>query len=367
MPDNDQLYYGDYLHLDRLLDAQHLESTRQGETAHDEMLFIIVHQAYELWFKQILWELDAVIGVLEAEIVDERELAAVVAKLERVVVIQRLLLQQIDVLETMTPLDFMEFRDLLVPASGFQSAQFRLVENRLGMRPGDRLRYSDAPYTSRLSEEDRDRVRSSEERPSMFEVIERWLERTPFVHTEMFDFWEEYGDAVDRMLRNDRTLILENSTLSEEEKQRQIEGLERTRAQFDALLDPDRYEQDREQGKRRISHDALQAALLIHLYRNEPILHQPFRLLKTLVDIDENFTTWRYRHALMVMRMIGTKIGTGGSSGHRYLRRSAEHNRVFKELMDLSTFLIPRSEIPDIPDPVVRQLGFHWRPDDQGA
>ncbi|NNF05020.1 MAG: tryptophan 2,3-dioxygenase [Rhodothermales bacterium] len=366
MPDSDQLYYGDYLDLDRLLGAQRLESTARGRTAHDEMLFIIVHQAYELWFKQILWELEAVIGVLESEIVEERELAEAVAKLERIVVIQRLLLQQIDVIETMTPLDFMEFRDLLVPASGFQSAQFRLIENRLGMRPGDRLRYSDAPYTSRLSDEDRDRVRSSEKRPSMFDVIERWLERTPFVHTEMFDFWDEYGEAVDRMLEGDRRLILENSTLNKEEKERQIEGLERTRAHFNTLLDAESYERDRREGKVRLSHDALQAALLIHLYRNEPILHQPFRLLETLVDIDENFTTWRYRHALMVMRMIGTKIGTGGSSGHHYLRRSAEHNRVFKELMNLSTFLIPRSEIPDIPKPVVRQLGFHWRPDDTG-
>lgn len=365
MPDSDQLYYGDYLRLGRLLDAQHLESTARGETAHDEMLFIIVHQAYELWFKQILWELEAVIGVLESQVVDERDLASVVAKLERVVVVQRLLLQQIDVIETMTPLDFMEFRDLLVPASGFQSAQFRLIENRLGMRPGDRLRYSNAPYTSRLSDTDRDRVRSSEERPSMFDVIERWLERTPFVHTEMFDFWDEYGDAVDRMLRNDQSLILENTTLNDEEKERQIEGLERTRTHFDALLDAKAYEEDRREGKVRLSHDALQAALLIHLYRDEPILHQPFRLLETLVDIDENFTTWRYRHALMVMRMIGTKIGTGGSSGHRYLRRSAEHNRVFRELTDLSTFLIPRSEIPDIPESVVRQLGFHWRPGEQ--
>ena len=93
----------------------------------------------------------------------------------------------------------------------------------------------------------------------------------------------------------------------------------------------------------------LQAALLINLYRDEPILHLPFRFLSLLVDIDEQFTHWRYRHALMVQRMIGTKIGTGGSSGHGYLRKAAEKNKVFTDLVNLSTFLIPRSALPALP------------------
>ena len=113
------LYYGDYLHLGKLLNAQELESTKVGETAHDEMLFIIVHQAFELWFKLILWELDAVKGLFEQSVVEEKELGRGVAHLERIVEIQRLFSPHIDILETMTPIDFLEFRDTLFPASGF--------------------------------------------------------------------------------------------------------------------------------------------------------------------------------------------------------------------------------------------------------
>jgi tryptophan 2,3-dioxygenase len=78
-----------------------------------------------------------------------------------------------------------------------------------------------------------------------------------------------------------------------------------------------------------------------------------------MMDIDENFTSWRYRHALMVQRMLGTKIGTGGSSGHQYLKRAADNNRVFVDLFNLSTYLIPRSRRPQIPDDIRKQLNFH--------
>ena len=103
------------------------------------------------------------------------------------------------------------------------------------------------------------------------------------------------------------------------------------------------------EGRRRLSHRATRAALFIHLYRDQPILHLPFRFLTLLVDVDELLATWRYRHALMVHRMIGTKIGTGGSSGHRYLLATVERNKVFTDLYDLSTFLISRSALPPLP------------------
>src|SRR5689334_11322169 len=164
------LYYADYLQLDRPLSAQRMESAVHGRPAHDEMLFIIVHQAYELWFKQILWELDAVLATFRAASVPEEELGQAILRLGRIVEIQRVLLQQVDVLETMTPLDFLDFRDVLIPASGVQSVQFRLIENRLGLRREDRLQLSDAPYTSRLRKEDRARVEASEKEPSLFDL-----------------------------------------------------------------------------------------------------------------------------------------------------------------------------------------------------
>jgi len=355
------LYYGDYLRLDRILDAQDLESGKTGPVAHDEMLFIIVHQAYELWFKQILWEIDGALRIMNADQVEEKALGRAVAHLERIRSIQSVLLQQIDVLETMTPLDFLDFRDALVPASGFQSVQWRLIENRLGMRPGDRHAFTKAPYTSRLKGPDANTVSASENDPDLFSLVESWLERTPFIRFGSFDFWTAYRSAVDTMLESDRSVIVENPVLNEAEIEQQLQHLQRTRDHFAALFDQQTYKTLVEKGQQRLSHEALQAALLIHLYRDEPILHLPFRLLHALVDIDEGFTTWRYRHALMVSRMIGTKIGTGGSSGHDYLRKSAEENRVFKDLVNLSTFFIPRSELPQLPEDVSTQLGFHWR------
>ena len=134
--------YASYLRLDTLLSAQAPESARRGAEAHDEMLFIVIHQAYELWFKQILHELERVARIFSGRVVDDAELSGAVHGAERVVRILQLVVSQIDVLETMTPMDFLEFRDLLVPASGFQSEQFRTIETRLGLTRAARLRPS---------------------------------------------------------------------------------------------------------------------------------------------------------------------------------------------------------------------------------
>ncbi|MEO8167621.1 MAG: tryptophan 2,3-dioxygenase family protein, partial [bacterium] len=145
------LYYADYLQLNKLLESQLPETSKQGLPAHDEMLFIIVHQVYELWFKQILHELDSVIDIFKQEYVDERNIGIAVHRLGRITEIQKLLIDQLHVLETMTPLDFLEFRDVLYPASGFQSYQFRIVENKLGMVPDQRLLYNKEAYSASLS------------------------------------------------------------------------------------------------------------------------------------------------------------------------------------------------------------------------
>jgi tryptophan 2,3-dioxygenase len=351
------LYYADYLQLDRLLSSQQMQSALHDRPAHDEMLFIIVHQAYELWFKQVLWELDAVLATFRGARVAEDEVGQAVLRLGRIVEIQRVLIQQVDVLETMTPLDFLDFRDDLIPASGFQSVQFRLIENKLGMRRGDRLQFHDAPYTSRFTKDDAARVEASEKEPSLFDLIEDWLERTPFLLFGDFDFWKEYRKAVDAMLAADRASIRANPTLTDGEKTTQLAGVEATAAKFADVFEDKAGETVAAPG-RHFSRRALQAALLINLYRNEPILHLPFRLLTLLADIERNFTTWRQRHAQMVMRMIGTRIGTGGSSGHEYLERTAERHKVFADLSALASFYIPRSALPKLPAEVRSRMGF---------
>jgi tryptophan 2,3-dioxygenase len=356
----DPVDYGEYLRLDTLLSSQVLKSAETGAPAHDEMLFIVVHQAYELWFKQILHELGSVMRLFHHDSVDERSVGVAVARLERVVEIQKILLDQLRVLETMTPLDFLEFRDLLVPASGFQSVQFRLIENRLGLRRGGRAPLERTPAPEKLSDAQREALRRSEEEPPLFELVERWLERTPFLEVPGFQFWEQYGAAVRRMLEADRATIESNPTLSAPERETQLRELERTERSFAAVLDEGAHEKLRASGERRLSHRATRAALFIHLYRDQPILHLPFRLLRTLVDVDELLAAWRYRHALMVHRMIGTKIGTGGSSGHQYLLATVERNKVFTDLFNLSTFLISRSALPPLPQGLERRLGFYF-------
>src|SRR5215475_4337942 len=130
------LYYSDYIELDTILSSQHPRSFENMEDGNDEMLFIIIHQAYELWFKQILFELDLVRNIFIQDRINENspDMSNVVHKLKRIVKILELLNYQVSILETMTTLDFLEFRNHLLPASGFQSKQFKLIEAKLGLK-----------------------------------------------------------------------------------------------------------------------------------------------------------------------------------------------------------------------------------------
>src|SRR6516165_4378054 len=158
---HEPIYYGDYLRLDRLLSSQEPESAKIGTNAHDEMLFIIVHQAYELWFKQILHELNRIETDFDRIPVTDDAIARIVHGLNRIHEIFKLLVAQLDVLETMTPFDFLDFRDLLMPASGFQSLQFRLIETRLGLPAETRVSLDHMAIDERLSEPDRIALRAA--------------------------------------------------------------------------------------------------------------------------------------------------------------------------------------------------------------
>lgn len=352
------MQYHQYLGLDKVLTSQQPMSEAQGRTAHDEMLFIITHQAYELWFKQILHELDSVLALFSQERIDEKDMGSIVLRLERITEIQKLLVDQIRVLETMTPLDFLEFRDLLYPASGFQSFQFRLVEIKLGLRSSQRLTYNQASYDSQLLPDQAKSVQQAESELSLFEGVERWLSRTPFLRMDAFNFWDSYRQAVIKMYQQDRQKLKENSFLSPDEVNIRSQQIDRAEESFQVLFNEEAFERAREQGHWRLSHRALQGALLIQLYRNQPILQLPFRLITALVDMDELFTTWRYRHALMVKRMLGSKVGTGGSSGFHYLLEASEKHKVFSDFFQLTTFFIPRSALPNLPREAELQLGF---------
>jgi tryptophan 2,3-dioxygenase len=348
-------YYSDYLRLDLLLAQQARESERLGTPAHDEMLFIIVHQAYELWFKLILHELDRIQEDFGQAFVEDDHLGRIVHGLDRINEVLKLLVQQLDVLETMTPLDFLDFRDLLIPASGFQSVQFRAIEIRLGLRSEDRLKLDDKRFDMLLSDSDRERIAKADVGPKLIDQLDRWLARTPFVELSGYVFSKAYREAVIRSLTADSEQLRATEGLSEAQRDAEAKAIAAALERFNAI-----FERQADNSPWRMSFAAIQAALFITVYRDEPVMQLPFRVLAALMDIEESMSLWRYRHALMVRRMIGVKVGTGGSSGHDYLRQTADRHQIFGDLFQLSSYLIPRSLLPALPSALKARMGFAY-------
>lgn len=260
--------YNDYLKVPELLQLQELKSEPPH---HDEMLFIVIHQAYELWFKLILHEMEKAIGLMQRQ-----QILAARHFLHRVGEVMKLLVTQIHILETMTPADFLQFRDRLEPASGFQSVQFREVEFVMGLK--------DARY-----------LRMFHNRPDLRAVLERRLAE-PDLRSAYYGLLREMGLA----LPDDVT----------------IEGLEANAAAQEQLL-----------------------SALATIYQN-PTEHLPLYVLsESLVDLDEYVNLWRYHHVRVVERIIGHKIGTGGSTGIGYLQKTTT-KRCFPYLWRVRTELV---------------------------
>jgi tryptophan 2,3-dioxygenase len=352
-------YYGDYLGIERLLELQKPLSLRDGKLiAHDEMLFIIIHQAYELWFKEILHEISACGEVLSKPAADDDgpDMNVVVHRFKRVVEIWKLLNHQVDVLETMTPLDFLEFRELLHGASGFQSKQFREIEASLGLRMENRFRPEYYKHTELggFNQRDFDEISAFEQKPSVLQMVERWLARAPFFEPE---FWSEWSESPNERSPNEspadgnspfwrRYRLLYEQSLSERDDKPDLLG------KFDEMFF--------RAGAGDFSPAALRCALFVMLYRDEPLFRLPFALLNSLIEIDEQLATFRYRHLQMVRRMIGTRVGTGGSSGEQYLQGAVNRNYIFKELAGVITFLIERHNLPTLPARLRRALRFSF-------
>ncbi len=354
------IHYQKYLKIEELLSAQVLRSEQLGEPAHEEMLFIVVHQVYELWFKQIIHELESVIDFFTDNEVIESSLSVAIGRLRRVEDILKLLVEQIGIMETMTPLDFLDFRNYLFPASGFQSFQFRAIECLLGLPEEQRLTYFGQKYSSVFTEDKQKRLDDIYAKGTLLNQVNAWLERTPFLELDGFNFLTEYQTAVNAMLNKETTAINESSYLTEKEKKMRTEMAGSTNTYFKSILEESTHEQLMTEGKKKLSYKATVAALFINLYRDEPILHLPFQFITCLMDIDNQVTNWRYRHAQMVLRMIGNKIGTGGSSGHEYLAKTASLHQIFTDFHGISSLLIPRSELPTLPDGIRDQLNFHF-------
>jgi tryptophan 2,3-dioxygenase len=261
------LTYAGYLRLDTLLSAQVPVSQ---PAYHDEMLFIVQHQVAELWLKLAGHEMGAALELLRAD-----RIGPVMKVLSRVKRIQQQLYEQWAVLETMTPSEYLKFRDQLGPASGFQSLQYRMLEFLLGNKNADMLDVfaHDAAGQARL--------RAVLEAPSLYDEALMWLSR--------------HGHAVPE------ACLTRDWTQAHERNEDLLPVFER-------------------------------------IYRTPEQFWSEYDLCESLVDIEENFQRWRFRHMKTVERIIGRRKGTGGSSGVEFLQKALELT-FFPELLDVRTRL----------------------------
>jgi len=260
-----QMNYGDYLRLETLLSAQVPLSD-----SHDELLFIVIHQATELWMKLVLHELN-----VARQFVREDRLQPAFKCLARVSRVQSQLIQSWDVLSTMTPSDFLAFRDKLGQSSGFQSVQYRLIEFLLGNRQ-DYL------------------ISAHQDRPEALNLLHRELE-TPSLYDEVIRLIERRGFAIDPAVIG------------------------------------------RDVGQSYASHPSVTAAWL-RIYRDTQAYWDLYQLGEELVDLEDWFQQWRFRHMSTVNRIIGMKRGTGGTAGVSYLRHVLD-TVFFPELWSIRTDL----------------------------
>lgn len=249
---NTPLSYNKYLRVPELIE---LQTCLSSPAHHDELLFITVHQAYELWFKQILHEIDAAITLMKEDRPNEATQA-----LRRIVEIEKLLIAQIHILETMSPVRFLGFRDELNPASGFQSMQFREIEFSSGLK--------DEAIVREFAQDDfaRERLQARMNAPSLSEAFFALLRRRGF--------------------------------------------------------DTPAVDAPRDTKERRSNYGKRQRALVEVLTHEE--FYQEFQLAEMLLEHDEYFSLWRSHHIKMVERMVGAKRGTGGSEGVGYLRKTLD-------------------------------------------
>jgi|TARA_B110000093_G_scaffold33796_1_gene34795 tryptophan 2,3-dioxygenase len=253
--------YGDYLHIDKLLDQQHCLSK-----AHDEMLFIIQHQTSELWMKQLLHEMVAARVALEND-----NIPNMMKMLSRVSKILEQLNNQWDVLRTMTPADYTQFRETLGLSSGFQSYQYRMIEYIFGNRNTNMLK-------------------AHEHAPDAYNSLQTELARTSF-----------YDEVVRLLFKtlDGTTLAMPNPQLTtHHEAQPEI------------------------QSRWKIVYEDINSHWTL------------YELAEKLVDVEDYFRRWRFNHVTTVERVIGFKRGTGGTSGVQYLRRMLEVE-LFPELWHL--------------------------------
>ncbi len=354
--------YWDYLGLDRLLTLQGGLEGDESQLLADELHFIVVHQTYELWFKLLLRSVRLGRDALGASYVEEETIPTVVHHLRRVTAILRLAVHQMEVMETLTPQGFLDFRDKLVPASGFQSFQMRELEILLGLEEADRIHYGNVDPVRHIHEAAGDtpagrlaraRLTAARLERTFLTCLDEWLYRTPIQGSSPGDPGDEAaveGFVSEYLARMDAAQLVSHERLHQtlEVKdpvamQKRFDDIRASSHQF--LQATDIAEPDR-QRRRRIR----AAVLFIESYRDLPLLSWPRLLIDLVVEAEEGLVLFRHRHARMVERTIGRRVGTGGSGGVDYLDQTVRY-RVFRDLWAVRTVLLPRSQVPALRSP----------------
>ena len=335
--------YAEYLQLHELLELQGDDRNINS----DEMHFIIVHQTFELWFKQVIRELSEARNILGGDHVPEDDIPRAVDHLGRTTEIFRLMANQWTVLETLTPQGFLAFRDGLGSASGFESFQMREFEILLGLDNDDRIGGMD-PLSSfrRMAEGDERsvtilaRLENAMSQPSLYESMMNWVERTPIMGSS----YGSKGDA-ENVRAYIETHLEAHGAVCEEAAERSAGW---------GAGDPSKMA-----ARMAAAHDgavsflmpegevsrARAGLLFIESYRELPLLTWPRTLIDAIVELEESMVKWRHSHARMVERIMGRRIGTGGTSGVDYLDATSQY-RIFKDLWGVRTILVKPEKRP---------------------
>jgi tryptophan 2,3-dioxygenase len=355
------LNYWEYIRVEELLALQRGFDDDESKISNDECLFIVVHQVYELWFKLILRELTAARDLFCQNPVPDMAMASAVRSFKRVVAIFEQATSHFRVVETLTTRDFLGFRDRLIPASGFQSAQLREIEILLGLDDDLRLpigregSYKEAlkaadgtesPATRRVEA----RIESG---PSLKRVIYDWLSRTPIDGPSGADGVDRFVAsylAAHRAEAQDRMARAKEQAMTPADDERLRGRYEAEIAQAAAFLtgndDPGADEATRTHRRR------VRAALVfLESYRELPRLAWPRELVDATLEMEQSMLIWRQRHARMAERVIGRRTGTGGSAGVDYLDQTALRYRIFGDMWAVRTLLLRKPSVPPIEHP----------------
>ncbi len=348
--------YWDYIRVEDLLALQGGVEGDDRRLSNDEVTFITVHQVFELWFKLVIRELECLRDTFAEEYVPEQKMSDAARSLDR---IRRILLvanEHWTVMESLSTRDYLDFRDKLFPASGFQSAQMREMEILLGLEESARiglggdgawrkaLRMMDGSASSALERVERRLAEAT----TLKQAVDGWLYRTPIRGSTATDpgdqavvdsFAEEYVGHLNANIQEAMSERLDARMPAEEQ-----DGIRH------------RYEREMEQAAQWILPDdrrlrRIRAAILfIESYRDLPLLSWPREILERIVEVEQALLIFRQRHARMVERIIGRRVGTGGSSGVDYLDETAIAYRVFGDLWTARTFLLRQEDLPPLED-----------------